>query len=706
MRDHICGCYIYNSEARRRTYLPQVHLDAHTTILSTASRTVLTQTFLNGSEDALDEIRYTFPLYDGVSVVDFYCEVGERTIYGLVKEKNDAKKTYEEAKQRGESAALLEQLPEAADVFTTTIGNIPHNAAVKTTIKYVQELKHDAEVDGVRFTMPTWIAPRYGGYPGRYPIELQQSLKPVPSEGISVTVDISMAEGIPIKKIVSPSHPIQVTLGSLSSSTIDEDQSLSRGSATLALGTAVLEKDFILQVVAKDIGVPQAILERHPTLPNQRALMTTLVPKFNLKSQKPEIILIADRSGSMQGENITTLKSALKIFLKSIPLGCTFNICSFGSRHEFLWHESQVYDERTLQQAIKCVQNFDANLGGTETLAAVKACVEARSKDSPTELILLTDGDIWSQDELFSYVSRETESGDVRVFPLGIGGGVSSALIEGVARAGCGFAQMVTDNEKMDSKVVRMLKGALTPHIKDYRLEIKYEDGNVKAVADGLRVHLDAKHSSDKTETKPISLYDPDVKEEHPKEGESKDIFAGLPDLKRPALLQTPHRIPSLFPFYRTCVYLLIAPESSDSKIKSVVLRGTSPQGPLELEIPVESRKDTDNMIHQLAARKATQELEEGRGWISGATIDDTGVLVKEKHPSMYALLQRREAVRLGVEFQVGGKYCSFVAVEANESAITEMRQKALQATMDREEEDWDMINEGMSTNSSVQFWL
>lgn len=292
-------------------------------------------------------------MYDGVSVVDFYCEVGERTIYGLVKEKNDAKKTYEEARQRGESAALLEQLPDAADVFTTTIGNIPRDAAVKITIKYVQELKHDAEVDGVRFTIPTSIAPRYGGYSGGYPSELQESLRPIPSEGISITVDISMAEGIPIKKIVSPSHPIQVTLGSLSSSAIDEDQSLSRGSATLALGTAELNNDFVLQVVAKDIGVPQAILERHPTLPNQRALMTTLVPKFNLKSQKPEIILIADRSGSMQGENITTLISALKIFLKSIPLGCTFNICSFGSSHSFLWHESQVYDEITLQHAIK-----------------------------------------------------------------------------------------------------------------------------------------------------------------------------------------------------------------------------------------------------------------------------------------------------------------------------------------------------------------
>ena len=219
-------------------------------------------------------------------------------------------------------------------------------------------------------------------------------------------------------------------------------------------------------------------------------------------------------------------------------------------------------------------------------------------------------------------------------------------------------------------------------------MEIKYEDGNVETVADGLRVHLnpkESKDSSDKPETKPVSLYDPDVKEEHPKEGESKDIFAGLPDLKHPALLQTPHKIPSLFPFYRTCVYLLIAPESSHLKLKSVVLRGTSPQGPLELEIPIESRKDADDMIHQLAARKATQELEEGRGWISGATIDDTGMLIKEKHPSMYALLQRREAVRLGVKFQVGGKYCSFVAVETNKSAIAEMRQKALQATINRD---------------------
>ncbi|KAI4622487.1 uncharacterized protein J4E87_006429 [Alternaria ethzedia] len=682
--------------------------DAHTTIISTAARTTLMQTFVNRTNESLDEIRYAFPLFDGVSVVEFFCQIGERTIYGLVKEKNEAKKTYEKAKERGEAAALLEQLDEAADVFSTAISNIPGGASVYVSIKYIQELKHDAEVDGIRLTIPASISPRYGSYPGK----LQETSAEIDSKGISITVDVKMADGIPIKKVISPSHPIEVTLGSLSTSTIDEDALLSQGSATLSLGTTGLDKDFVLQVVAKDVGVPQAILETHPTLPNQRALMTTLVPKFNLKSQKPEIIFIADRSGSM-GDQIPTLVSALKVFLKSIPIGCMFNICSFGSSHSFLWKQSQLYGQDTLEEAIRHVEAFGADFGGTETLYAVKACFEARNTELPTELMLLTDGDIWAQDQLFDYISKNTKNGNVRVFPIGIGGGVSSALIEGVARAGRGFAQMVADNEKLDSKIVRMLKGALTPHIQDYRLEVKYEDDSVESVADNLRINLHLDNDNDEEQTKaqdadakPISLYNTDVVEEHPKDGESKDIFAGLPELKRPTLLQTPHEIPALFPFNRTCVYLLMSPESSHLQPKSVVLKGTSPQGPLELEIPVEARKEADEMIHQLAARRATQELEEGHGWLSEATVGDTDVLLRKNYSSQYLLLQRREAVRLGVEFQVGGKYCSFVAVESNETEIAEKRQKALESTIKRsdlaDDDDWEVLEYSQACRSPV----
>jgi hypothetical protein len=57
--NHVCGCYIFNTATSARTYLPQVKLDVQTTILSTASRTVLRQTFVNSStQKSLDEIRY------------------------------------------------------------------------------------------------------------------------------------------------------------------------------------------------------------------------------------------------------------------------------------------------------------------------------------------------------------------------------------------------------------------------------------------------------------------------------------------------------------------------------------------------------------------------------------------------------------------------------------------------------------------------
>ena len=105
-------------------------------------------------------------------------------------------------------------------------------------------------------------------------------------------------------------------------------------------------------------------------------------------------------------------------------------------------------------------------------------------------------------------------------------------------------------------------------------------------------------------------------------------------------------------------------------------------------------------MIHQLAARKATQGLEEGNGWISEARSED-GVLIKDKYPAQFELLQQYEAVRLGVEFQVGGKYCSFVAVEANEAEIAEKRKAALEKSTNKrsaikeedvESEDWEMV--------------
>ena len=167
---YLCGCYYYDTyvvtwQQRIKKYLPLVDSEAHSTILNTTSKTVLKQTFTNpSSEVAIKECIYTFPLYDGVSVVGFTCKIGSRILTGLVKEKTKAKEIFDQAVAKGETAGLLEQAPEASDVFSTKLGNIPAGKSVIVEITYIGELKHH-ETEGIRFTIPTSIAPRYGQSP-------------------------------------------------------------------------------------------------------------------------------------------------------------------------------------------------------------------------------------------------------------------------------------------------------------------------------------------------------------------------------------------------------------------------------------------------------------------------------------------------------------------------------------------------------------
>ena len=108
--------------------------------------------------------------------------------------------------------------------------------------------------------------------------------------------------------------------------------------------------------------------------------------------------------------------------------------------------------------------------------------IKRRYKDMNLEIFLVTDGEIWDQQRLFDLLNEEVgrREAPIRVFTLGIGDAFSSSLIEGVARAGNGFSQAVGENEKLDGKVVRMLKAALSPHISDYTLEVRYADGKVE----------------------------------------------------------------------------------------------------------------------------------------------------------------------------------------------------------------------------------
>ncbi len=181
---------------------------------------------------------------------------------------------------------------------------------------------------------------------------------------------------------------------------------------------------------------------------------------------------------------VTALKELLKVLL---PVGVKFSICSFGTIFHFFG--TQVILQQTESGApLKHVDTFSANLGGIGVLNPVRETVKNRYKDMELNVLIMTDGHIWGQQQLFDFINEAVQNNPVKFFSLGIGPTASRSLIEGIARAGNGFAQSVAEGETLDQKMITMLQISLTPHQKNLALGVKYDSGEVEKVAENLRV--------------------------------------------------------------------------------------------------------------------------------------------------------------------------------------------------------------------------
>lgn len=663
------GIY-YHTIHSPQTPLPVLTAHLRTEIIDLTATHTLTQIFGNpilaaspSEAHPITEAKYTFPLYESCAVTSFTAQIGTKLIHGVVKPKAEAKAVYDAAKAAGKEAALLQQ--NTGEVFTTSVGNIPAGGFVVVVIKYVHELKQDLEVEGVRLVIPTIIAPKYGwispnddlyqaGWGKKWNVmtkELDEACGGTPqSHGVSMEILATMNGSI--RGIQSPSHPISVDIGT---HTADSNTfSPNKARATLALSTTTLtglDKDFTLIVNSTGMADPRAFLAPHPTLPDTSTLMVTLVPKFTLPQQRLEIVFIVDRSGSMYNK-MTTLKSALHLFLASLPIGTYFNIVSFGQSHSFLWESSQAYSEATLNTAKKHVDDMDADMGGTEMYEPIKETVDRRKQELRTEVLVLTDGEIWHTETLFKYINNVAEEGNVRFFSLGVGASVSHVLVEGISRAGKGYSQLVGDGENMQKKVVRMLKAALTPHVNDWSVDWEGKTAQLAAFSDS-QAGLDDKSAP--VAVKPVmSLFDKSSNPDDPPAATAEP----LPAVSHPPILQTPNSIPPLFSYTRTTVYYLLSTPSAPPT--TVTLRGsahdinTNTLQPLSLSIPVTliTSPFTCYSLYSLAGRKLLQDLEESR----------CSYLPKDPSPA----LTEAEGTRLGVQFNLASKWTSFVAVSSS----------------------------------------
>ncbi|XP_020564126.1 von Willebrand factor A domain-containing protein 5A isoform X3 [Oryzias latipes] len=436
--------------------------------------TVISTLNYQNKEDKPIEALFVFPLPGDAAVCHFSADIGQTHIVAELKEKQQAREEYDDALSSGQQAFLLEESEQSPDIFSLSVGSLPPGESASIMLQYVIELA--VEADGaLRFCLPAVLNPRY---------------QPQGSEGPGVPVSSVPASEIPyslsFSARVSSPRPVSKVESSCS---LEPLQYLNTDHTEAAVKLAAghkFDRDVELLIYYKDAHQPSAVVEagqdsaKPGTLMGDPVVMVSLYPEFpesvmSKRASCGEFVFLVDRSGSMQcptnnwnqqETRISSARDTLLLLLKSLPMGCYFNIYGFGSRYDHIFPKSVEYSEKSMEEALKKVEVMQADLGGTEILQPLQhiysqPCIS----NQPRQLFVFTDGEVGNTKEVLDLVRKN--AGSHRCFSFGIGEGASSALINGLAQEGRGHAQFITGSDRMQAKVMQSLKFALQPVVKD-----------------------------------------------------------------------------------------------------------------------------------------------------------------------------------------------------------------------------------------------
>ncbi|MCX6628137.1 MAG: VIT and VWA domain-containing protein [Candidatus Solibacter sp.] len=402
---------------------PLRHTDVQVRIAGPLARVTVTQEFYNPFAEKIEAV-YTFPLPPDSAVDDMTMHVGERTIRGLIKPRDEARKIYEEARRTGRIASLLDQ--ERPNIFTQAVANIVPGATVKIQISYVETVPYEA--GAYAFNFPMVVAPRY--MPRRGVPDAARIAPPVTPEGTraghDISVDVRIDAGVPIEAIESRTHDVAV-----------ERPNPRQAVVKLRDKAVIPNKDFILKYGVAGRRVEDAVLTHtgYFTLllqPPDRVQPEEIAPK--------ELVFVLDTSGSMSGFPVEKAKEAMGLALDGLNPRDTFNLITFAGDTHILFPKPVPATPENRRQAREFL-NSRSGSGGTEMMKAIRAALSPSDAPERTRVVcFMTDGEVGNDLEIIAEVQRHPNA---RVFAFGIGSSVNHFLLDGMARYGRGEVEYV-----------------------------------------------------------------------------------------------------------------------------------------------------------------------------------------------------------------------------------------------------------------------
>ncbi len=410
---------------------------------------------------------YVFPASTKVTVHGMQMQIGNQLITAKIKEKEEAEEEFEEAKEEGKSASLLSE--ERPNVFTMNVANIMPGDNVSIDLHYTELI---TPTDGTyQFVYPTVTGPRYVG-----PIIDDSGTReewvatPYLPEGTKskdkYDIRVNLSSAVPITELTSSSHEIMV-------------QWEENTKAVVSLADASDypgNRDFILDYKMMGQEISTGLMLNKGEDENFFMLMVQPPERCDIEDIPPrEYIFVLDISGSMSGYPLDTAKELIKNLVSDLRETDTFNLILFSGASMQMSERSVPANAENIKKAIQIIDDQEGS-GGTELAPALRdALAIPNEKDVSRSIVVITDGYIYGEKEIFEIIHDNISSADF--FSFGIGRGVNRYLIEGIAKTGQGEPFVVTEKDDASETAERFKTYIQSPVLTD--IDVKFDGFDV-----------------------------------------------------------------------------------------------------------------------------------------------------------------------------------------------------------------------------------
>ncbi|MBW2059588.1 MAG: AgmX/PglI C-terminal domain-containing protein [Deltaproteobacteria bacterium] len=459
--------FLVKSDDPESDPLPLKSTSVRVDISGVIADVVVTQVYRNEGKRPLEAI-YVFPASTRAAVYGMRMTIGERTITAEIRERRAARRLYEQARNAGKSASLLEQ--KRPNVFQMRVANILPSDTVRVELSYTELLVPTGGV--YEFVYPTVVGPRYsnvpaaGVSPGERWIEnpyLHQG-EPPP---YTFDITVNLAAGLPIRDVTCSSHKVDIEYRDPGLATIELDGSERYGG----------NRDFLLKYRLAGRRIQTGLLLFEGEEENFFLLMVQPPKRVSPVEIPPrEYIFIVDVSGSMHGFPLDISKKLLKGLIGSLRPADRFNVLLFAGGSSVLSERSVAATPENIRRAVDLIERQRGG-GGTELLPALKRALSLPGTEGYSRnVVIATDGYVTVEEEAFDLIRKSL--GRANMFAFGIGSSVNRHIIEGMARVGMGEPFVVTRPEEAPVKAERFRRLIRSPVLTNIKLDF-----------DGFRVY-------------------------------------------------------------------------------------------------------------------------------------------------------------------------------------------------------------------------